>query len=243
MHLIVTRPQDDAGPLCELLHGLGHETAAMPLLGIAPIDGVTLPAGPWQAVLVTSANSVRAAQQLGFIDALADTPVMAVGDASAEAARAAGFSQVSSASGDLASLAALVRERLEPGAGTLLYLSGVVVSGDLKALLQQDGFSVDRAAIYRAEPVEALSAEIADGLKQGRFEGVLLYSPRSAAVWSDLVARAGLAVQAARLDYFCLSQAVADKLAPDQVRAGRIRVASDVTQAALIDLIGAAAAG
>lgn len=238
MHLILTRPRPDSERLAEALAGRGHQSTLMPLLEISPIRDVQLTKDDWQAVLVTSANGVRAAATLDLTHSLRDVPVLAVGEASADEARSAGFGDVNSANGNLEGLAALARDRLDPARGPLLYLCGEAISGDLKGMLEQHGFLVGRAVIYRAEAMRALSDEVYAGLKDGRFDGVVLFSPRTARVWSDLVTRAGLWRDAGNFTHYCLSAAVSRALSGVSMAPDRIITARAPTQAALLDLIG-----
>lgn len=60
MRVIVTRPAEDAADLAATLSGMGHETILAPLLDIRLAPDADLPALPWQAVLITSANGARA---------------------------------------------------------------------------------------------------------------------------------------------------------------------------------------
>lgn len=239
MHLLITRPQPDAEALAAELAARGHRASIAPLLATAPRADATIPQKPWQAVLVTSANAVRAAEALGLIGSLRAWPVLAVGEASAQAARAAGFGEVTEAGGDLESLAGLASRRFAPGAGPLLYLSGVAVSGDLKGRLEAGGFAVERVVLYEAAAAAALPEAAAEALKEGDLDGVLLYSPRSARIWCALVADAGLDRAAAGLVHFCLSQAVAEALAPLDLDPSRIAVAARPRQEALLALLEA----
>ena len=103
MRVVVTRPQADGERTAAALEALGHEVLVAPLMRIEPV-AVDL-AGTWSAIVITSANALQAAP------ATADKtlPVFAVGDRSAEAARRAGFSEVSSANGDIKDLVRLSR--------------------------------------------------------------------------------------------------------------------------------------
>ena len=76
-------------------------------------------------LLFTSANGVRA---FAAASPRRDLPALAVGDATAAAARAAGFADVASAGGNVADLALLVRRRLEPEAGALVHSRGAARS-------------------------------------------------------------------------------------------------------------------
>tara|TARA_R110000824_G_scaffold118960_12_gene271850 strand:- start:10986 stop:11708 length:723 start_codon:yes stop_codon:yes gene_type:complete len=216
MRLIVTRPLEDQAALTTALEALGHEVIAAPLLEIRFLENVVLPDLAWQALLVTSANGVRAllAQENRQARALPrDLPVLAVGSASAEAAREAGFENVGEAGGDVVSLTALVRERLDHAAGPLLHVAGSVVAGDLKGALEADGFSVERAVLYEAIVPDDLPEAAQEALSTGEAHGVLFYSPRTAETFVRLVRGAGYEAALGAVRAFCLSEAVAEKLA------------------------------
>ena len=210
MRLIVTRPLEDAGPLAAKLGERGHEPVVEPLIGIAFRRDVSFVTEGVQAVVATSANGIRALERQDDAASLARLPLHAVGGASAAAARDAGFRTVISADGDLSALVAQIRAQVDPAAGRLLYVTGATVSGDLAGLLAADGFEVDRAVLYDAVPADRLSEAACDTVRMGG--GVLLFSPRTAAVWARLVAAAGLEAEAGRLVHFCLSAAVADRI-------------------------------
>ena len=185
----------------------GVDAVLAPLLEIEPVAGRGVDLAGVRALLVTSANGARA---LAAATERRDLTVLAVGDASARAAREAGFADVEAAGGDVESLAALVRTRLAPSQGALLHAAGRERAGDLAALLAPDGFTVWRAVLYRAHPVAALPATAEAALRDGVLDAVLLYSPRTAGTFVRLVCAAGLAPSCARLAAACLSPSVAD---------------------------------
>ena len=122
-----------------------------------------LATGPWSAILVTSANAARAIAGHKRRDELRRIPVFAVGKQSAQALRAAGFAEVTSADGDADDLAALVAARLEPPA-RLLYLAGEDRAGDLAGALRAKNFIVDTVVVYRAVAAATLPPEAAAAL-------------------------------------------------------------------------------
>ena len=238
MRLLVTRPLDDAHGTVRALQARGHTVFLEPLLRIEPVAGAAIAQKPYQAVLVTSANGVRALARMADTSSLKETPVLAVGEASGRAAAAAGFSAVRHAAGDLAALAALVGEQCQPDGGALLYAAGSVVSGDLKGLLLARGYDVDRVALYEAAPAETLSHETETSLRDQAIDGVLLYSPRSARIWGRVLERSGLAENAGSLVHFCLSQAVADALFDETGWKGvPLRIASEPNEKSLLEVI------
>jgi len=206
-----------------------------PLLAIELLYDADLGAGPWAAILVTSANAVRAIAGHRRRDELRGIAVFTVGQHTAQAMRDAGFAAVVSADGNVADLAALIAARMTPGAH-LLYLAGEERSGDLAGLLRAQNFAVRTALVYRAVTAEMLPRHAADALATA-IDGVLHFSRRSAEAYVNAAIRAGLDEAAlARPIHFCLSARVAEPLA--QAGAGNIRIAARAEEAALIELCG-----
>lgn len=104
--ILVTRPRDDAEALAAELDQRGFPVMIQPMLEIRMLEGPPLDLDGVQALLFTSANGVRATAAR---TKARDLPALAVGDATARAARDEGFIQVESAHGDVESLARLVR--------------------------------------------------------------------------------------------------------------------------------------
>jgi uroporphyrinogen-III synthase len=238
MRLLLTRPEPDAARTAAALRAAGHDVLAAPLLRIEPI-AADLGAGPWQAVLITSANAARAAVVHARHAELVASPVLAVGRRSAEAARQAGFTEVASADGDVSALAKLALARYAPGGAHLLYLAGEERAGDLAADLMRHGLAVRRVVIYRAVAAERLPADAQAALAARAIDGVLHYSPRSAAAFLDCARRAGLAEAGLAPTHYCLSAAVAAPL----VAAGSTttRVAQAPDEPAMLRLVATAA--
>jgi uroporphyrinogen-III synthase len=202
------------------------------LLTIEYIDRPHLNFDGVQALLVTSANGARA---LARRTSIRDLPVLAVGDASARAAVAAGFAVVRSAAGDVAALAGLVKESLNPGAGSLVHAAASEIAGDLAGLLTEAGFVYRREVLYRAQIPDCLSATTATALKGGRVDGALFFSPRTANTFVSLIEREGLAPFVAALYAYCLSPAVAD--AAGGLEWKHVGVAATPDQNSLLSLV------
>ncbi len=117
--------------------------------------------------------------------------LFAVGEATAARARAEGFADVHSAGGAVGDLVALVSERLRPEAGRLLHVAGSLVAGDLAGELRARGFTVERAVLYEARPVGALTAATVRSLAAGIVDFALFFSPRTAAIFARLADQAG----------------------------------------------------
>ena len=172
MRVLVTRPREDAERLAAQLEARGHAIVIEPIFTIEPVRETPLDLDGVQALLLTSANGARA---FGMRSRRRDLRVFAVGDATAEAARALGFADVESAGGDVADLVRLARERAQPDHGALLHVAGSAVAGDLAGQLGADGFEVRRAVLYRAEPVGALSGGTVTALRDRHIDVILFF--------------------------------------------------------------------
>jgi uroporphyrinogen-III synthase len=226
---LVTRPRGQAEALAAALGHRGIAALIEPMIEIDfPAVGPLDLAGV-QALLCTSANGVEALARASAERAL---PLFAVGEASAAAARRAGFAKVESAGGDAGDLARLVAGRLDPQAGRLLHAAGGAVAGDLAGTLGGHGFIVSHAVLYEARPAASLSGEVRRALSAGLIDLALFFSPRSAAIFVGLARSAGLAAACAGIAAFSISAAADRALA---ALAWRARYVADrPNQAALL---------
>lgn len=217
----ITRAEPGAARTAARLQALGLEPVVRPLLAIETL-APDLPAlDDFAALAFTSVNGVAA---FAALTPRRDRPVFAVGDATANAARAAGFERVDSADGDLAALA---RRIATSAAGSVLAAVAEAPAGDLGAVVRQAGgqVAVQAVAVYRAHATGAAPPDA--------FDAVLIHSPRAgralAGASQAALAHAAIAAispaAAAPLKALGLSPAVA--LAP------REDALLDVLQAAL----------
>jgi uroporphyrinogen-III synthase len=239
--VIVTRPEEDAAAFVRDLETRGCRVLSAPLLGIRFLEDAEIPPLAYQAVAITSANGARALARLPEMAGLRKAVAVVVGPASEAAARAAGFSRVlRAARGDVTGVIDAIRAHLDPSAGAVLYASGAVTRGDLQAELERDGFAVHRAVLYEAVPATSLPAPVAAHLRAGEPAWVTLFSPRTARIWTEVVATEGLREAAAALDHACLSENVRKALLAGLAVTGRITVAERPDRRALLAAMGLA---
>jgi uroporphyrinogen-III synthase len=226
MQLIITRPEVDALPLKAKLESLGHSAILAPLLKIVPRPDTYIPPLAYQLICATSANALKSVH---LDDNIKKIPLLTVGPQSLATAREERFKSSESQGGDVQGLAAYVVANFNSKNGPVLYLSGAETSSNLRALLKTAGFAVERVIIYDA--VIQTPPEIDKALAKAN--GVLLYSPRSARIWCDLMVKSGLDKEAAAPTYYCLSDNVA-KILPQPWQK---RVAKTPDEAAMLALL------
>ena len=229
MRLLVTRPEPDNARTAAVLRAQGHDVLLAPLLRIEAVADADLGAPPWAAILLTSANGARAVADHPRRAQLIAVPVLAVGRSSADAARAAGFADVTSADGDANGLARLAAQRFSGARQPLLYLAGEDRSGELAV----PGLAVRTAVVYRAAKTEKFPPAVRTALEQGGIEGVLHFSRRS--VESYLDCSRDLGGRALKPMHYCLSARAAEPLR--LAGAPQIHVAPQPDEASLLALV------
>jgi uroporphyrinogen-III synthase len=103
-------------------------------------------------------------------------------------------------------------------------------------VLPSAGTRVDTVVIYRAVADTQLPREVEAAFAAHEIDGVVHFSPRTAAAF--ITAAAALAPAALALPQFCLSAAVAKPLQAAGAR--DLRIAARPDEAALLELIGEA---
>jgi uroporphyrinogen-III synthase len=173
VRLLITRPRPAADGTASRLRAAGYHVEVMALL-ITEAVRWRRPREVPQAVMVTSAAALRHAG--AGLAGLAHLPIHAVGEATAAAARRAGFADVRTGGG---TVQAMVDAIADAGIARILHLAGE----DRTAFDCPPGLVIVRRTVYRA-PLAPLPA-----LPQA--DWTLLYSPRTAAQFAAEIDRLG----------------------------------------------------
>jgi uroporphyrinogen-III synthase len=232
MYVLVTRPEPAAARTAAALTARGHKVWKVPLMQVEPVEADL--SGGWGGVIITSANAPSAIAGNPERETLLALPLLAVGQRSAEAARAAGFTEVTSAGGDVRDLQrALVTRRLDQVA-PLLYLAGEDRAADLIGELSARGIAAEMRVVYRAVTAPFPDALVA-ALEAGDVDAVLHFSRRSADNYLAGARAAAIEKLALAVRHYCLSAQVAKPL--QAAGAKHVAVASSPEEAALIELL------
>jgi len=221
VRILVTRPEPGASATANRLVAMGHEPALAPCLEIVSLP-VHLPETVG-ALIVTSAQAISPLPEVWR-----GVPMFCVGDATANRARAAGFSRVESAAGDAGDLLRLVCARRLPG--THLLAAGERQGMALARQLHAAGIAVLRRKVYAARPMRSLPPDIEADLAAKKISAALFYSAETARAFVRLRPR-----NTATITAYALSHAVAAGL--DGLPWVAIRVAVAPTEADLMALL------
>lgn len=163
--VLILRPQPGADATAQRARGRGLDPVVAPLFSIAPLAWDAPDPALFDAVLLTSANGARH----GGSDYL-HLPCYAVGEATAAAARAAGYGEVRVGPSDAAAAAAMMAR---DGIGRALHLCGRD-----RVAASAPGLRLEARMVYAAEPVAALPEAAREAVAAGAT--ALLHSERAA---------------------------------------------------------------
>jgi uroporphyrinogen-III synthase len=237
MRILISRPQEDAARLAELLKARGHEPLCASLLSVRFFDGPDPNFEGVSAIIATSANGIRA-----FAERTdrRDLRILAVGPQTADAAGKAGFEHVECADGDAATLAEKVLEWVKPEDGILLHAASADNEGQLKELLAEEGYTVDVMVLYEVVAITKLPEIAREALVHHALDAAVVFSPRSAMALRDCILRADLAEACRAISAVCISHATAVALEPLVFR--QVVVAEKPNQTGMLDAVERAAA-
>jgi uroporphyrinogen-III synthase len=228
--VLITRPEPGASETAVRVAALGYQPVVAPLLEIRTLRAPLPPSGRMQAILATSGNAIPALPA-----SHRHLPLFAVGEATAERARAAGFVHVSSADGDSIALALLVAQSCDRSAGPLLFAcgrdQGRALAGDLRAR----GFAVVRRVVYAATPPGTLPDTAREAFASGSLTAALFFSTETARHCVRLLRAARLHEAVRSVDALAIGQPAA--VALHELPWRRTSVAAQPNQDAMLALL------
>jgi uroporphyrinogen-III synthase len=172
--VVVLRPEPGASDTVRKLAERGIEAIALPLFAIEPIEWSAPDPAQFDAVLLTSANAVRhGGPELTKLRAL---PAYAVGEATAAAAREAGFKVAQTGSAGVDGLLAQMPADLR-----VLH-----IAGEHRSEPKDPRPTITAVAVYRATALPPPPLAQAEG------NVVLIHSPRAGRRFAELAGEAGL---------------------------------------------------
>ena len=177
MHILFTRPLEDCHELILRFQSLGHYVSHLPLISIEGIKYESLNFYDFKGIVFTSSNAIKF---LNIKDIDKKIMCFCVGSATEKKARSAGFQNVFAAEGNIDNLKELILQNFNSSEGTLIYVSGEVISSDLDQQLISEGYKIVRVINYRANPIEKYDENFIKKLKLKMPQITYVYSQNSA---------------------------------------------------------------
>lgn len=232
MRILLTRPLEQSEQLAVLLREKGIEVEISPVLTLHKYQDNRPLRDFFQAVIITSANSLRFANSSLFTK---NQLIMTVGNKTAKYAKSIGFNNIISADGNLEKLSELIIKKLSPQNGPLLYVRGQHVVGPLKKQLTNKGYDVSEYISYEARPAETVHEKVIKMLINGDIDFIPFYSPRSALIFKKLIKSQALEYAMKTITALAISENVANAI--EELPWKATKISDRPTQSALFKLI------
>ncbi|HRC26629.1 MAG TPA: uroporphyrinogen-III synthase [Alphaproteobacteria bacterium] len=220
---ILTRPAESCGDVPDVLRARGAQVLEAPMTRVNPAHIPENFRVRGRGIIFTSVQAVR------FLPACVsdrDCPVFVVGEQTARAARAAGFSDIVLVAPTGQALAAALVTRYDPdrvgqvgqtsrAAPPLIHLRGRDVAFPLEDHLTRQGFDIASAVVYSADLVDDFEPQTLSSMMRVEGFSALFWSARAADHFQSLTQRHGLTRVMGRSAALCLSARVAESLSAD----------------------------
>ena len=189
MHILLTRPLDDSKELILKFSSLNHKVSHLPLLNIQKKKFIEPNYQDFKGIIFTSANALKNLD-VSKIDKY--IICFCVGAATESKAKQLGFQNIFCADGNVNNLKELILQNFNPESGSILYVSGEIVSYNLDKDLVAEKYAVKRIINYTAIPNEILNDNFIIEIKSSVPEIVFIYSENSAKTFLNLIKKYNL---------------------------------------------------
>ncbi len=189
MHILLTRPLDDSKELILKFSSLNHKVSHLPLLQIKKKEIPEIDLNQFKAIIFTSANAIK---NLDISKIDKNIFCFCVGIATERKAKELGFQNIYCADGNVNNLKELILQNFDPKIGSMLYLSGEIVSYNLDQDLISENYVIKRIINYTAIPNENLSDDFLKDIKSSVPEIIFIYSENSAKAFYSLIKKYNL---------------------------------------------------
>ncbi len=177
MHILLTRPLEDSKELILRFSSLGHKVSHLPVIKVEPIKYDEPDYSQFKGVIFTSSNAIK---NLDLTRVDKKIECFCVGSATEKIAKLKGFQNIISAEGNVNNLKELILQNFDSKNGSLLYVSGQVVSSRLDKDLIAEGYSLKRLINYTVSPTQKIKEEFRTELKASIPDIIYIYSENSA---------------------------------------------------------------
>ena len=177
MHILLTRPLEDSKELILRFSYLGHKVSHLPVIKVKPIIHDEPEYKKFKGIIFTSSNAIK---NLSLNNINKKIKCFCVGSATEKVAKQNGFQNIISAEGNVNNLKELILQSFDPNNGSLLYVSGEVISSKLDRDLIAEGYTIERLVDYTVVSIEEMKEEFRTELVSSIPDIIYVYSENSA---------------------------------------------------------------
>ena len=189
MHILLTRPLEDSQELILRFKSLGHQVSHLPVINIEKEDYDEPNYKEYKGIIFTSSNAVK---NLDVSKINKNIICFCVGEVTEKNVKERGFQNIFTASGNVSNLKEIILQNFDTKIGSLIYVSGELVSYQLDKELKKEGYVIKRIINYKVNSNENISDEFVTKLKSTVPEIVFVYSENSARSYLNLLKKYNL---------------------------------------------------
>ena len=177
MHILLTRPFDDSKDLILRFTSLGHKVSHLPVISIVPLQYDEPDYSQFKGIIFTSANAIK---NLNTSKIDKNIVCFCVGNSTEKIAKQTGFQNIFCAEGNVNNLKEIILQNFDKKSGSIIYISGELISYNIDKDLVTEGYSVTRLINYTIKPIQEIKEAFVKDLKLLIPDMVFIYSENSA---------------------------------------------------------------
>ena len=189
MHILLTRPIDDSKELILRFTSLGHKVSHLPVINVEAITYREPDYNQFKGIIFTSANAIK---NLNISKIDKNIQCFCVGLSTEKIAKQSGFQNIFCAEGNVNNLKEIILQNFDKKIGSLIYISGELISYNLDTDLISEGYNVTRLINYTVNPIDYIREEFIKDLKSNIPEIVFIYSENSAKNFLNIIKKYNL---------------------------------------------------
>ena len=175
----------------------------MPVIKIQNVNYGKVNFDEFSGIIFTSANAIK---NLNTSSINKQINCFCVGSSTEKVAKQNGFQNIFCADGNVNNLKEVILQNFDQKNGSLLYVSGEIISSNLDKDLISEGYIVKRIINYSTVPIEQVSDEFIKDLKSSIPDMVYIYSENSARNYLDLLKKYNLSDYWMHTNLMCLGE-------------------------------------
>ena len=177
MHILLTRPFEDSKDLIVRFTSLGHKVSHLPVISVEPVQYDEPDYSQFKGIIFTSANAIK---NLNTSKIDKNIECFCVGNSTEKIAKQSGFQNIFCAEGNVNNLKEIILQNFDKKSGSIIYISGELISYNIDKDLVTEGYSVTRLINYTIKPIQEIKEAFVKDLKLLIPDMVFIYSENSA---------------------------------------------------------------
>ena len=203
MHILLTRPLDDSKELILRFKSLGHKVSHLPVINVHTIKYIEPNYNEFKGIIFTSANAIK---NLNTSKINKNIKCFCVGSSTEKIAKNSGFQNIFCAEGNVNNLKEIIIQNFDKKNGSLIYISGEIVSYNLDKDLISEGYSITRLVNYTVKSTTEIREEFIKELKLLVPNIVFIYSENSARSFLNILKKYDLKGEWMNTNLMCLGE-------------------------------------